>query len=974
MKKICFLSTTMLFVMAILLPLNLNMLNAQTFYQVCSTGQCLRYTITNGTEVDVVGAGCMTDDLVIPSTVSYNGITYSVTSIGDGAFAGYSGLTSITIPNSVTSISGNFTFYGCSSLTSITIPNSVTSIGNYTFEGCSSLTSITIPNSVTSIGNYTFEGCSSLTSITIPNSVTSIGNFTFDGCSSLTSITIPNSVTSIGYGAFYGCSGLTSITIPNSVTSIDDRAFYGCSGLTSITVDANNTVYDSRDNCNAIIRTGYNTLIVGCQNTTIPNSVTSIGGSAFIGCSSLTSITIPNSVTSIGDYTFYGCSGLTSITVDVNNTVLDSRDNCNAIIRTSNNTLIVGCQNTTIPNSVTSIGGSAFYGCSGLTSITIPNSVTSIGGSAFYGCSGLNSISIPNSVTYIGNRAFYGCSGLTSISIPNSVTSIGDRAFYGCSGLTSISIPNSVTSFGDYTFYGCSSLTSITVPNSVTSIGDYTFSGCSGLTSISIPNSVTSIGNFTFDGCSGLTSITIPNSVTSIGGRAFIGCSSLTSITVPNSVTSIGDYTFSDCSGLISITVDVNNTVYDSRDNCNAIIRTSDNTLIVGCQNTTIPNSVTSIGYGAFSRCSGLTSITIPNSVTSIVDYTFYGCSGLTSISIPNSVTFIGYGAFYGCSGLTSISIPNSVTSIGGGAFSGCSGLTSITIPNSVTSIGGGAFSGCSGLTSITIPNSVTSIGSGSFYGCSGLTSINVDANNPVYDSRDNCNAIIRTNDNTLQTACKNTIIPATVTSIGNNAFYGQVGSDTIICLATTPPVLEGCICDFFGDVPDDFRIIIPCGTMPNYNAAWSDSPYLLESGSGPGYDTSITVVCPDSCYIWNGESYCQSGDYTQTLQTVHGCDSVVTLHLTITVGIDDQNLGASMTVHPNPTNSVVNVQCTMNNVQVETVEIWLYDAYGKLVNVAATNNEGIAQIDLSRYAPGIYLIKAVADGNVVAVRKVVKR
>ena len=256
-------------------------------------------------------------------------------------------------------------------------------------------------------------------------SVTSIGDRAFDQCSGLTSVTIGNSVTSIGDRAFDQCSGLTSVTIPNSVTTIGEEVFGNCSRLNSVIVDKNNGTYDSRDNCNAIIKTSTNKLIVGCKNTTIPNSVTSIGDRAFYGCSELTSVTIPNSVTSIGESAFYGCSGLTSA--------------------------IIG-------NSVKSIGESAFDSCSGLTSVTIGNSVKSIGEGAFRYCSGLTSVTIPNSVTFIGEDA---CSGLTSVTIGNSVTSIGQEAFCGCSGLTSVTIGNSVTSIGEIAFYGCSGLTKL---------------------------------------------------------------------------------------------------------------------------------------------------------------------------------------------------------------------------------------------------------------------------------------------------------------------------------------------------------------------------------------------------------------------------------------------------------------------------------------------------------------------------------
>ena len=418
----------------------------------------------------------------------------------------------------------------------------------------------------------------------------------------------------------------------------------------------------------------------------------------------------------------------------------------------SNTATVVGCignpTSVSIPTliqyngkqyTVTSITSRAFADCSSLTSVTIGNSVTSIGDDAFYDCSSLTSITIGNGVTSIGRRAFSGCFELTKTNytgdiagwcnielgaydanpmsysdnfyindqeikdlvIPNTVDSIHDYAFYGFSSLTSITIPNSVKSIGHDAFNKCSSLTSITIPNSVTSIGTYAFSSCSSLTSITIPNSVTSIGYRAFEYCRGLTSVTIPNSVTSIGDEAFNKCSSLTSITIPNSVKSIGDDAFSSCSSLTSIIVDSRNSTYDSRENCNAIIKTATNTLIAGCKNTTIPNSVTSIGDDAFSYCSSLTSITIPNSVTSIGEGAFVGCSSLTSITIGNSVKSIGDDAFSSCSSLTSIVIPDSVTSIGDNAFMGCSSLTSITIGNSVKSIASWAFCGCSSLTKV---------------------------------------------------------------------------------------------------------------------------------------------------------------------------------------------------------------------------------------------------------------------------------
>ena len=565
--------------------------------------------------------------------IAFNGIHADITwTLSDDGILTISGT---DMPNY--EYTNNAPWYSLSSkIKQIEIENGVTSIGNCAFRDCNSLSSITIPNSVTSIGTDAFAHCYNLSSVTIPSSVTSIGDMVFMCCYGLTSIivqkdnpkydsrndcnaiietnsntlivgcqntVIPNSVTNIAGHSFTDCHSLTSITIPESVTSIQNGAFSFCPGLTSIIVEKDNPKYDSRNDCNAIIETNSNnsnTLIAGCKKTVIPNSVTNISGYAFYGCSSLTSITIPKSVTSVGDNAFFSCTKLTNITVEKGNKKYDSRNNCNAIIETNSNTLIVGCKNTVIPNSVTSIGKNAFNG-SDISSINIPNSVTSIASSAFSNTQWYNNQ--PNGVIYAGS-VLYKYKGTmpanTHIVIKEGTKGIAEGAFNSCSNLSSITIPNSVTNIGEWAFGSCSGLTSVTIPNSVTSIGSYAFSYCSGLTSITIPKSVSSIGICTFRDCTSLTSVTIPNSVTNIGRYAFQRCTSLTSVTIPNSVTTIESHAFSGCSGLTSVT---------------------------------IPNSVMDIGSYAFYSCTGLSSITIPNSVTSIESYAFMDCSGLTSIT-----------------------------------------------------------------------------------------------------------------------------------------------------------------------------------------------------------------------------------------------------------------------------------------------------------------------------------------------------
>ena len=343
------------------------------------------------------------------NTVAVNvTIPQTVANISSDAFSSCENLETIYIPDSVTDI-GSYAFANCKNLKSVTIPDSVSYLEYGLFSACTSLKSVQLPDRVKSISNYMFYKCTSLESFTVPDSVTEIGYAAFAGCTSLTNVNIPDAVTTIDYAAFQDCNQLKSIDIPASVETIEWSSFFHCFRLASISVSSDNTVFDSRDNCNAIIETATNKLITGCMNTVIPETVEIIGNSAFRDHKGLKEIEIPASTISIEANAFSGCTGLENISVSADNTVFDSRDNCNAIIETASNVLKYGCTYTVIPDTVICIGVNAFHDFTNLESISIPDSVVRVDNGAFYGCIEMKSVIIPVYVTNIGRMAFGYC-------------------------------------------------------------------------------------------------------------------------------------------------------------------------------------------------------------------------------------------------------------------------------------------------------------------------------------------------------------------------------------------------------------------------------------------------------------------------------------------------------------------------------------------------------------------------------------
>ena len=770
------------------------------------------------------------DTLCIPSHIG----GLPVTTIAGSAFEGQTGLKVVVIPNTV-KIIGKDSFAKCVNLESLTIPFVGNTEVSDTYIGCLfgasrynnnesyvpvSLKTVVV-TSASIIDKYAFYKCPYITNITLPNSLTSIGESAFYYCSGLSSINIPDGVITIGSYVFYGCSGLKNITVGSGVMSIGSRAFMNCDNIENVYVSdiskwCTISFYDDTANPMHYASKFY---VNGSEISEVNfnENITFIGKYALYNIKSIKKIVVPDTVTSIGANAFMGCSNLESLTVPVLGESGNKYSHLGFLFGASS----YSQNNSNVPNKLksvvitggTSIISNAFYGCSNITSITLPSTLKTIESNAFSGCSSLETIIISSGVTSIGSNAFSGCSSLKNITIPSSVTSIASGAFSGCSGLvnvyagdisawckisfgneysnpmhfaskfyvdgkevTEVIFEDGATYVSDYALYNIGSIKKIVVPNTVTVIGKSAFKGCNAVESLTIPFVGSNINSNTYLGyLFGATSYSqnedfVPISLktvvvtggTNLGSYAFSGCSNIANIILPNTLTSISNYAFKNCSGLESITIPENVTSIgtDAFNNCTALSEVHVNNISKWCKIEFGNVFANPMHYAAKFYVNGEEpdEVIFEEGTTSVGLYILYNIKSIKKIVVPDTVRTIGQGAFMGCSKLESLTIPfvggshtanknivhlfgsvaniptslktiviTSATSIDSNAFSGCNNVTSITLPSTLTSIGAYAFQNCSGLTSITIPDGVTSIGSNAFSGCTALSKVYVN-------------------------------------------------------------------------------------------------------------------------------------------------------------------------------------------------------------------------------------------------------
>ena len=680
----------------------------------------------------------------IPENVEYNGVVYPVKVIAAKAF------------------------YKCKGLSSITIPKTITRIGGHAFKECTSLRTV----------NYNATNCVTAASVQGKSILPA-----FEDCQSITSLNLSADVMSIPEYIFWGCTGINEITIPEYVTSIGGRAFADCSQLTVVHFNARECETMGSNVGPAFQGTQISNVIFGPYVTKIPDH-------AFQGCNTLTTITIPEDIVSIGAAAFYDCQNLTTVNFNATDCQTSHKAQGKSVITAFNNPHITTVN---FGNKVHNIPNYLFYGCAGITDLRLSPSTETIGECAFLNCSSINEVTIPETVTSIGGRAFGGCASLSTIhfnaincvnvttyekNVPipafegssittvyfgNKVNVIPDNAFANCKNLRNITIPETVKQIGTKAFFNCTSLPSLTIPINVTSIGGLAFAGCDNLTSLVFKakrcTGVTKVENgvtlSAFQNCASIKAVMIGDSVEILPEYMFQGCSGIVKLNIPRNVKKIGKHIFDGCQSLEHIEYNAEKAEIFTEPTEKRSIFTLPSLVTV-----TLGPDVKEIPAYAFSGCSRLASVNIPVKTEVIGKFAFQGCAGLKKMIIPENVKNIGGGAFMGCASLTditfnaincinmksvekgitigafqntpatTITIGPKVEQIPDFAFFGCTMTNKINWGKSLKKIGNMAFAHANLMLEVTIPEQITSIGGGAFADCENLTTVNFNAIN----------------------------------------------------------------------------------------------------------------------------------------------------------------------------------------------------------------------------------------------------